>query len=103
MLKVFISHPLSNDLKTNRHKVDKICRNFLSKNILPISPAHLFGFIDEETPELREYILETCCKLIHLADVVIIFGDSEGCKIEEAYARKIGKPVYFIDKCKGRN
>lgn len=94
MLKVFISHPLSGDLEANRRKVDKICRNFLNKGILPISPVHLFSFIDEETPELREEILEACCKLIHLADAVIVFGDSEGCKVEEAYARKIDKPVY---------
>ncbi len=87
MFKIFISHPLSGDFKGNRAKVDKICKEVLAEGYLPISPLHLFNFIDEENNLLRANILQVCLDLIDIADEVWIYGDSQGCRIEESYAR----------------
>lgn len=93
MKKIFISHPLTGDIEKNRKKVDKICRELLKNNLLPISPLHLFGFIDEETDHIRRDILIICYRLINMSDEVWIYGESEGCKLEEEYAIKTAKPV----------
>lgn len=96
MRRIFVSHPLTGDLKGNRKKADKICRYIVRKGFLPISPLHLFSFIDEETDELRERIMEVCYKLIDLSDEVWIYGDSEGCNLEREYAKKKGKKIVIL-------
>ena len=87
MFKIFISHPLSGDFKGNRAKADKICKEVLAEGYLPISPLHLFNFIDEENNLLRANILQVCLDLIDIADEVWVYGESKGCRVEEEYAR----------------
>lgn len=93
----FISHPFANNPEGNRKKVDKICKYWVKKGVIPISPLHLFSFYDNDSD--REKILNICYKLIDIADVVFIYGDSEGCRLEKEYAEKKGKPVFvFYDE-----
>lgn len=93
----FISHPFASDPINNKKKVDKICRYWVKQGVIPISPLHLFSFYDDDSN--REDILNTCYKLINISDVVFIYGNSEGCKLERAYAEKKKKPVeiFFND------
>lgn len=98
MIKIFVSHPLAGDFEGNRRKVDKICKYLTRKGYLPISPLHLFDFIEEETEDTRYEILDICYYLIELSDEVWIYGDSEGCRLEREYAKAIGKPVEIFYK-----
>lgn len=93
MKKIFISHPLMGDFKGNRKRADKICKHIVKQGLLPISPLHLFSFIDNETKEARKEIMAVCFKLIDISDEVWVYGDSEGCKLEEEYAERTGKKV----------
>jgi len=93
MRKVFVSHPLSGDFPGNRAKVDKICREIAARGYLPISPLHMFSFYDRENGDIRDAILELCFKLIDLCDEVWVYGISDGCLLEAAYAKLAGKPV----------
>lgn len=91
MKRVFISHPFASDPEANREKVDVICRGLVSQEILPISPLHLFGFMEND--DRREDILKACFRLIDICDEVWLYGDSEGCRREAYYARRSGKKV----------
>lgn len=93
MKKVFISHPLAGDMEGNREKADRICRYIVGQGLLPISPLHLFSYIDEEDERLRREIMEVCYRLIDLSDEVWVYGNSEGCKMEKEYAELKGKVV----------
>ena len=90
----FISHPFANDPEGNRKKVDKICKYWVKKRVIPISPLHLFSFYEGDND--REKILNICYKLIDIADVVFIYGDSEGCRLEKEYAKKKKKPIFIF-------
>ena len=91
MKRVFISHPFVSDPEGNRKKVDSICRDLARKGVLPISPLHLFSFMDNDLQ--REEILQVCFRLIDSCDEVWVYGESEGCRKEMEYALSIGKSV----------
>jgi hypothetical protein len=95
MKRVFISHPYKDDPKGNKKRVDTICRELAERDdILPISPLHLFSFMEND--EKREEILQVCFRLIDICDEVWIYGNSEGCRKEKMHALLKGKKV--IDK-----
>ncbi len=92
MRRVFISHPYKDDPKENKKLVDTICRELAERgDILPISPLHLFSFMEND--DNREEILQVCLRLIDICDEVWIYGDSEGCNEERDYALSRGKKV----------
>ena len=92
MRRVFISHPYKDDPKGNKKRVDTICRELAEKDdILPISPLHLFSFMEDDRQ--REEILQVCYRLIDICDEVWVCGDSEGCGKEMNYALSRGKKV----------
>ena len=37
--------------------------------------------------------MNICYELIKISDVVFIFGDSEGCRMERKFAYEIDKPI----------
>ena len=90
----FISHPYADNPTQNKIKVDKVCKYWAKKGIIPISPLHLFSFYEDDSN--RDEIMNVCYKLIDIADVVFVYGDSEGCRLEKAYAEKTGKPVFVF-------
>lgn len=94
MRRVFISHPFALDPDGNRRSADKICRDIISKNndILPISPLHLFSYLDDEKGK-RESIVQVCYRLIDICDEVWVYGESEGCRLETSYAKSKGKTI----------
>jgi len=93
MKKIFISHPLVGDIEGNRKKVDKTCKEVLSKDLLPISPLHMFKFIERENIYLRDNIMEVCYGLITISDEVWVYGDTQGCRLERGFAERTGKRV----------
>ena len=95
MKRVFISHPYKDDPKGNKKRADTICRELAKKgDILPISPLHLFSFMEDDLQ--REGILRVCFRLIDICDEVWVYGDSEGCRREANYAKSVGKPVKMV-------
>jgi len=98
--RVFISHPFSSDPEGNRVRVDIICHDLVKQGILPISPLHLFSFMEDDLQ--REEILQVCFKIIDICDEVWIYGDSEGCKREAEYAQRAGKVVMMYGRDLGK-
>ena len=99
---VFVSHPLHSEgtPEENFRLAEKRCQEILDEGKLPISPLHVFSYVELETPELRKEIMEVCFKLIRLCSVVYMYGHKGGCLDEKLFAYMIGKPV--IDKTGGR-
>lgn len=91
MKRIFVSHPFKDNPKANRESADKICKELVKQGYLPISPLHLFSFLEND--DLRNHIMRVCFELIQVCDEVWVFGDSEGCMAEKRYAEFIGKPV----------
>ena len=95
MKRIFISHPYKDDPKGNKKLVDTICRELEERDdILPISPLHLFSFMEND--DKREEILQVCFRLIDICDEVWVYGDSEGCRREVKYAKSVCKPVKMV-------
>lgn len=92
----FISYPFSSNPEKNRQDADKICRQILKthKDILPISPLHLFSYM--ETDDERENIMNVCYKLIEICPDFWSYGKSDGCQAELAYATHIHRKI--VDK-----
>lgn len=89
---IFISHPYANNPIENRKKVDTICKYWVRKGYIPISPLHLFSFYESDAE--RETILTICKILIMLCPAIAVYGQSEGCRIEENFARQHRKKIY---------
>src|SRR5690606_39462755 len=75
----------SSDPEGNRVRVDIICHDLVKQGILPISPLHLFSFMEDDLQ--REEILQVCFRLIDISDEVWIYGDSEGCRKDRKSTR----------------
>lgn len=95
--KVYIAHPLRNDIDNNIQKVNEICKN-IAKNleVVPISPIHAFGFIDPLGDQ--EQVFGYCRAMLEGCSELWVFGDwwkSEGCLMEIKHADKCGIPVVF--------
>ena len=90
----FISHPYSQSPEKNKAKVEKICKYWVRQGVIPISPLHLFAFYEND--DEREKIMEFCYRLIDNVDVVLKYGNSEGCLLERRYAESIGVPVLLF-------
>lgn len=94
MKKIFISHPFADDPIENKKKADEICKSLIKQGVLPISPLHLFGYMEND--EHRENILEFCYTLISNCDELWSYGNSNGCLLEKEYAKKLNKPVVVV-------
>jgi hypothetical protein len=46
--RIYVCHPYTNDPDGNKAKVDKICKDVLKQGVLPISPLHLFGYMQDD-------------------------------------------------------
>jgi len=96
MKRVFISHPCSDNVPVRRAQNRELIERLRKENpdVLFISPLLLFDYFEEEDPKFRGEILDTCCAMMEfVCDEAWIFGDSQGCKIEREYAKKIGMPI----------
>lgn len=97
---VYICHPFR---EANMSNVEAVCRQILGDRpgILPISPIHAMGFVDESIrPSDREAALECDMDLLRMVAAMggelWAYGDytmSNGCKAEIQLARDMGMPV----------
>lgn len=92
--RVFVSHPFASDPYTNRIKVVKILKELNEKHpdVIFLSPLHLFSYMEGETPEQREEVMDICFNMILISDEVWSYGDSAGCSLEKKFAIDQGKP-----------
>lgn len=95
---IFISHPYASDPVANKKRNRQIINELARQNPqnIYLSPLLLFDYVETETVEQRERIMNICYRLIDKSDEVYIYGDSEGCKQEMQYAKSKHKKI--IDK-----
>ena len=91
----FISHPFANNPEGNRKKVDKICKYWVKKGVIPISPLHMFSFYEDDSD--REKILNICYKLI---DIVLFVPLNSYIEVETYMMeiREAMKELIFLRK-----
>lgn len=96
--RVFISHPYAEKNKENIRRINIILERLKEeyKDILFISPLHLFSYFKEEDRDYREDIMNFCFDSISLCDELWILGVSEGCIEEAEWAIKEGLNVYVM-------
>lgn len=113
MIKVYIAHPLRGENhQKNIEETAMICRKIynLFPEIIPISPIHMFGFLDGYGLEAESKVIEYCIDTMKMCEKIWLFGDwrkSEGCSIENAVASGCIIPEFQIpildfseDECK---
>lgn len=87
---VYVAHPYGGD-EENILKVEDKIREFTqnsSENITYLSPIHNFGFLYNEMD--YDEGLDLCLRLLSLADILVLcdgWASSEGCKVENLFAR----------------
>jgi len=101
--RVYISHPFKGDKQKNFEEVNNICISIANtqESVLPVSPLHMFSFLDDDNPVDRERAMCYCLNLLNDCDEVWVFGDwekSEGCKKEINMARLLNKTLRFWGK-----
>lgn len=95
-LRVYVCHPFSGDVVTNREKVRSICENLKLEgkgNILPVAP-HLYlpEFVDEFSE--RDIALRFCLSLLECCQLVYVYGNpTAGMQIEIEHAEEKGITV----------
>ena len=93
---VYLCHPFSHAMKTNRNRVAAIARHLTIRGFVPLAPQlFLPHFLDERTE--RHLAMRICLKLVSLTDEVRVYGEpTEGMRHEIAEARRLGIPVVEV-------
>lgn len=92
---IFISHPYASDPKGNLDRARKIIDKLAKDNPqnLYICPLLTFSYVEQETEDLRQLIMDYCYKLVDYANEFYIYGNSEGCLQELQYAKDRDKVI----------
>jgi hypothetical protein len=94
---VYIAHPLRGNVKENVEQVTAICKAIAEEGkVIPFSPIHAFGFMSAEGDQTK--VMRYCLSMLGKVNELWVFGnwsESEGCKIEIAYARIFKIPIRF--------
>ena len=104
MRSAYICHPLRGktgspeEIKSNLERIDEIAKNLAAiyPDVLLLSPLHAFAFYDPRGDQAQ--VLGQCVAMLELADELWVFGEwkeSQGCRMEIEYARRLGKGVEF--------
>jgi len=84
MKKIYVAHPYGGKY-SNRVAISDICRKIVKLGAMPVSPVHMFGFMDDGGPGERRRALEFCEEIIQYMDELWLCGaweKSEGCQAE---------------------
>jgi len=92
----------------NFNEINEICSNIASSHetVLPLSPAHMFSFLDIAKQEEYESALGYCLNLINDCDELWVFGNwetSERCKKVVNMAQLLNKTVRYWGKLDNDN
>ena len=99
MKKIYIVHPLREDLHNNEKRIAKICRNIVDqkKDIVPLSPVLAFSFFDPKNEPVKA--MQYCLELLACAEEAWVYGEwekSEGCCAEVSFAKCRNIPVRYM-------
>jgi nucleoside 2-deoxyribosyltransferase len=96
MTRVYIASPyLRGDKKENVMRQINAFHVLVNNGYLPFAPL-LGHYIDEHYPMSWKEWLAFDLKWLEVCDCVLrLSGESDGADAEEAYARDLGKPVYY--------
>ena len=119
--RIYILHPYRGqdrpgERKANLHQIEAIWLHIAGAGLLPISPIHCMGPLNDENPEQRELGLRLCKPWIEMADEIwaYVCGPdlnlttaklSEGCRRDLEWARQLGKPIHpqvYVDPLQPR-
>jgi len=98
MKKVYIAHKYQGK-RQNKEAISHICRELVKYGVLPISPIHAFGFLNDHVPEERAKAMEFCLELLEMVDEIWFFGDYEnsvGCQAEWDASLQLFKPIRVV-------
>ena len=93
---IFISHPYKNDPQGNLKKAVRICKYWWEKGYIPIAPNIIFSYMENDRD--RHIIMRVCYALIVICPTFLSYGDSEGCREELEFAKKMGKKIKIMYK-----
>ena len=104
MKSAYICHPLRGrtgspeEIKSNLERIDEIAKNLAAiyPDVLLLSPLHAFSFYDPRGCQAQ--VLGQCVAMLEKSDELWVFGEwkeSQGCRMEVEYARRLGKGVEF--------
>ena len=84
---VYIAHPLRNDPNFNKARLSEILNNnfksYQEMHVIPISPIHLFGYLDPGVDVMAE-----CLELaLYIAMNLWVFGEGTGKTAQELVRR----------------
>ena len=88
MKKIYVAHPFEGK-ELNKLRIDEICRKIVKLGAMPISPVHMFGFMNDANPFDRKRALEFCEEIIQYCNEFWLCGEwekSEGCQAEALVA-----------------
>ena len=99
MRKIYVSHKYQGK-KQNKEAISHICRNLVKMGVMPISPVHAFGFLNDNVTEERARAMEFCDSLVEVVDEIWFFGEwwkSEGCILEMIKAAKGKQTIRVVN------
>ena len=89
MKRIYIALPYSYNPVEARKRVDKIVKEVYAQGYLPISPVHLFDWLDDDG-DCREHLLNACADLLKQCDEIWVYGISDGVLFELEKAKEYG-------------
>ena len=100
MRKIYICSPLRGNVGRNIENARRYARYVVRRcGAIPVAP-HLYftRFLNDDSPEEREFGIQAGLELLRMCEVVWVFGTkiTEGMRREIEFAREIGIPVGFI-------
>jgi len=98
MKKIYVAHPFGGR-EIQKVIIGEICRRIIKLGAMPISPVHMFGFMDDGVPDERKRAMEFCEEIIQYMDELWLCGaweKSEGCQREHNIALLELVPVYEV-------
>jgi hypothetical protein len=93
---IYVASPHGGKKKNIKYNAE-CCISVIANGHIPLSPHQNFIYLNDKTD--RELALRMGRDLIRLCDEVWLFienGKSAGMLEEEAYARKLNKPVKYV-------
>lgn len=103
MVKIYIAHPFGGQ-QENVERVQDIVTDLVKRNeeLIYISPINMFGYLYNTVS--YEQGMEWCLNILDTCDCLVLASDewanSEGCCMENEYAKDKGIEIFTLDEFK---